>query len=448
VGHLTLEPRKLTARPGTVDGHRPWLVTSCFFARWSGRQVAAPGRHRLTGRTRFSRNSKSRRFSPRFPEEAQVVCSCSPGSHEASHFPSWRAISALVPTSPELPAALRPRPLRLSRFRRKWRLLVSYLRQRPLWLTWQVTNRCNFECSFCNYWNEPFDIDAQLTPAQFGEAAAKLSRIGTMMVSLAGGEPLLRRDLPEIIDAVSGYHFPFLTTNGWAINEELARTLWDAGLWGVSISIDYANPARHDEERGREGAFRHAVRAVEVFSKSRTRPHQRVNINAVLMKDNLDEMEGLIQVAREHDALFMVQPYGFLKTGSRDPMPEQSLSETLLDLSRRHRHFNSNPEFLRRFDQHITEGVEGCRAGRSFFNIDQWGNISKCVEYREESLGKVQELSAEAIWGALKAEYESNSCTACWYNCRGEIESLYTLRGLRSGLPRLFTMPSTHCSAK
>jgi hypothetical protein len=79
-----------------------------------------------------------------------------------------------------------------------------------------------------------------------------------------------------------------------------------------------------------------------------------------------------------------VQPYGYLKTGNRDPLPAVSPSAHLLALSRRYPNFNSNPEFLRRFDHHITEGVSGCRAGRSFFNIDQWGNISKCVEYRDE----------------------------------------------------------------
>lgn len=349
------------------------------------------------------------------------------------------------PHDPAPAPYLRASPVRLANARRKWGLFLSYLRQRPLWLTWQVTNRCNFECSFCNYWNEPFDLEAQLTPAQFEESAAKLSRIGTMMVSLAGGEPTLRRDLPDIIAAVGRYHFPFLTSNGWAITEKVARSLWGAGLWGVSISIDYATPHRHDEERGREGAFEHAVQAVAVLSRTRTRPWQRVNINAVLMKDNIEEMERLIQIARQHGALFMVQPYGFLKTGDRDPLPAQSISEHLLDLSRRYPNFNSNPEFLRRFDHHITEGVGGCRAGRSFFNIDQWGNISKCVEYREDALGKVQEMSAERIWEALREAHRTNECTACWYNCRGEIESLYTLKGLKTGLPKLFTMPSTHC---
>ncbi len=351
-----------------------------------------------------------------------------------------------VPEEPE--TALKPlrrQPVLLANVRRKLGLVLSYMRQRPLWLTWQVTNRCNFECSFCNYWNEPFDLDAQLTPAQFAESARKLSRIGTMMVSLAGGEPTLRRDLPEIVAAVGRWHFPFLTTNGWAITEKVARSLWDAGLWGVSISIDYATAHRHDEERGREGAFKHAVEAVALLSRTRTKPYQRVNINAVLMQDNLHEMEGLIRIAREHNALFMVQPYGFLKTGSRDPMPKESMSAHLLELSQRYANFNSNPEFLRRFDAHITEGVDGCRAGRSFFNIDQWGNISKCVEYREDSLGRVQDMSAEEIWRVLAHAHRTNECTACWYNCRGEIESLYTLRGLRTGLPKLFTVPGGHC---
>jgi MoaA/NifB/PqqE/SkfB family radical SAM enzyme len=282
--------------------------------------------------------------------------------------------------------------------------------------------------------NEPFDIDAQ--PALPTSAGGLLSRIGTMMVSLAEAS-CPRRDLPDHRGraAITSRFSPPTA----AINEK-RRTLQQAAL--VSVDRLRRRPVTTRAKRG-------CVPSRDAGGRDLSRPgraHQRVNINAVLMKDNLAEMEGLIQIAGKYGALFMVQPYGFLKTGSRDPMPEESPSETLLELSRRYPHFNSNPEFLRKFDQHITVGVGGCRAGRSFFNIDQWGNISKCVEYREESLGKVQEMSAEQIWAALTAEHRANSCTACWYNCRGEIESLYTARGLRTGLPKLFAMPSAHCS--
>jgi molybdenum cofactor biosynthesis enzyme MoaA len=110
-----------------------------------------------------------------------------------------------------------------------------------------VTYRCNFRCPFCGYWRDKLGLEAETTVQQFAEGAKKLAQYGTLMISLAGGEPLLRTDLPQIIRSVAAYHFPFLTTNGWLVTEEYAREIMQAGIWGVSVSIDYATPERHDQ---------------------------------------------------------------------------------------------------------------------------------------------------------------------------------------------------------
>jgi MoaA/NifB/PqqE/SkfB family radical SAM enzyme len=322
--------------------------------------------------------------------------------------------------------------------RKKWRLVRAYLARRPVWCAWQVTYRCNFRCRICSYWQEPHTPAEELTVAQFARGADNLACGGSMLVNLAGGEPLLRADLPDIVAALARQHFPFLTTNGWRVSHDQARALWDAGLWGVSVSIDYPDAARHDAQRGREGAWAEAVRAAETFRDARTAPHQRVNVMAVLTAENQDDIEQVVALAERLGANFMVQPYGVLKTGDESHRPRPPVSQGLLALRRRYRALLSNPYFLARFDAAVDGGVGGCCAGRATFNIDQTGLVAKCVEDRANPVGSIVDTPMPQLLASLREKWRTNRCRACWYNCRGEVEALYTVRGLLSSLPMLF----------
>ncbi len=321
---------------------------------------------------------------------------------------------------------------------KKWRLFRAWASRHPIWCAWQLTYRCNFRCRFCHYWHDPLGQQIEPTVADYHAGARKLASYGTLMISLAGGEPLLRTDTPEIIRAIGRYHFPFLTTNGWFITESLATELMRAGLWGVSVSIDYADPARHDARRGMDGAWQQAWRAVELLTAARVHKHQRVNVIAVLMDDNIDDMPALVELSARYGAYFMVQPYGFLKTQSKAyAHNDGAVAPRLLELQRRWGNFLSNPYYLSRFDEYLAGGVGGCRAGRAFFNIDSTGDIAICVERKSQPVANLYSDSSQIIHQRLRLGARSNLCRDCWYNCRGEIEGMFSARGLMYSLPTL-----------
>jgi len=317
----------------------------------------------------------------------------------------------------------------------KWRLLRSWAGGHPIWCAWQVTYRCNFRCRFCHYWQDTMGWQDEPPVERYAEGARKLARLGTMVLSLAGGEPMLREDLPDIVRAVGQHHFPFMTTNGWLVTERSAAELMDANLWGVSVSIDYASPDPHDQRRGVNGAWEQAWRAVDLLSAARRHAHQRVNVMAVLMDDNIDDIPKLVEMANDRRAYFMIQPYGYLKTGSHAYEHNNGpVSPRLLALARRWPNFVSNHTYLRQFDRFLHGGVPGCMAGRAFFNIDSTGDVAICVEQRQRP---VANLFADDIWtvrNRLRDAARGNGCTECWYNCRGEIESLYRPVGLAGRL--------------
>ena len=301
-----------------------------------------------------------------------------------------------------------------------------------------MTYRCNFRCRFCPYWKRHAKTDRQ-SVGDFERGAASLAEIGSLFVSLAGGEPFLRRDLAQIVRAVARYHFPFVTTNGWLVNQDNARTLFEAGLCGASVSLDYADASRHDEARGRQGAFDRAVRAIEHLRDGRTAGHQRVNIMAVLMDDNLDQMEPLCRLATDLGVNVMVQPYGAVKNKTDRFTNREDAGAELLRLKRTYPRFLSNAWFLSRFNDANDGGVPGCRAGRAFFNIDDNGDVAVCVERMNRPVANLKADAAAVILRRLRKAVEGLDCRACWYNCRGEVESLYTLKGALGSLPILLS---------
>jgi MoaA/NifB/PqqE/SkfB family radical SAM enzyme len=324
-------------------------------------------------------------------------------------------------------------------------LARSYLSKRPLYCSWQVTYRCNFSCSFCGYWKMENRRERELSVSDFTRAARKLRQLGPMFVSLAGGEPLIRKDLPQIVKAVSFYHFPFVTTNGWLVTPEKAKELFRSGLMGAVISLDFAEEKLHDENRGKEGAFRKAVQAVEYFVEAKQSKIQKVNVTAVLLKDNVDQIEKLIVLTGKLGAEFTLQPYADIKTNGQQENVitnhniTQEVSWHLLQLKRKHPHFKSSREYLQRYDEFFTCGIEGCQAGRLFFNIDDQGDIAKCVEDMDNPVGNIKGIEIDQLKNALFQRQNENKCKACWYGCRGEVESFYTLNGIWNCFSRMIT---------
>jgi len=322
---------------------------------------------------------------------------------------------------------------------KKWRLFRTWSAGRPIWCGWQVTYRCNYRCKFCHYWHDPLGRVEEPTVQQYAEGAAKLAQLGTLLVSLAGGEPMLRTDLTDIIRAIGKHHFPLVTTNGWFVTPRSAEAIMSAGVWGVSVSIDYARPEIHDKRRGMDGAWKQAWRAVEMLVEARRHRFQRVNVMSVLLDDNIDDLGAIVEMAAKRGAHFMVQPYGFRKTGSHAYAHNNgAVAPKLLELKNRWPNFLSNPNYLSKFDEFLAGGINHCRAGRAFFNIDSTGDIAICVEHKKAPVANLYRNNAQTIVSRLAKAAAGNRCADCWYNCRGEVENLYDLKGLVKSLPTLF----------
>jgi MoaA/NifB/PqqE/SkfB family radical SAM enzyme len=114
-----------------------------------------------------------------------------------------------------------------------------------------------------------------MTRGRLRGISSKLAEAGSMIVPIEGGEPLLRADIADIVRAFARYHHPILFTNGWRVTPAVANNSGARGLSEVGVSLDYADPARHDAHRGEPGTFDAALRAVGSCATPRPRARGR-----------------------------------------------------------------------------------------------------------------------------------------------------------------------------
>ena len=166
-----------------------------------------------------------------------------------------------------------------------------------------LTDRCNFRCVYCH--NEGLGDTRGPSDPHAGEMSAdevvRLLRIArefdVARVKLTGGEPMLRRDLEQIVARVSPFMEVSLTTNG-SLLASRAQALADAGLARVNISIDTLD-ARHFRSV-RRGSLEPVLAGLEAALAAGLAP---VKINTVLMDDTLGELPELVDFVAQREGL-------------------------------------------------------------------------------------------------------------------------------------------------
>jgi len=321
----------------------------------------------------------------------------------------------------------------LAPLRKKARLMGAYLRGRPVWCTWQLTPRCGAHCAFCEHRAEGGVEEA--TSEEAIAISQSFDAIGTMVVSLSGGEPFLREDLASIVGTLSATHFVLLTTHGFLVTESRARAVWESGLDGASVVLEDANPEQHDGRVGVPGAFRRAVAALECLARTRARPGQQVNVKTRVSPDRHEHLPRLLDIAERFGATVSVEAAYPVAQGTRS-----DVSARLVQLKRNRSTLRTRASVLARFDEASNGGVGGCLAAKAFLNVDHLGRVSRCAEIRppEEVIADLRRPTAPGeLLAALNRVHRANTCRSCWSGSRGEVEAVYSLRGLVSLLPDL-----------
>lgn len=181
-------------------------------------------------------------------------------------------------------------------------LQIDYTRE----IVWNVTNECNSHCVHCYAdakEKAPDEVSTAQAKAILDNIAESAARKGEKYcICWAGGEPLLREDIFELMEyaKLKGL-FQHIVTNGSLVDENVARKLKEAGIKFTCFSLDSFSAETHDRLKGK-GSHARALRAIEASMKAGI---FQVPL-CVVTKNNFDEIEDFRKQCLER---FGCEPY-------------------------------------------------------------------------------------------------------------------------------------------
>jgi radical SAM protein with 4Fe4S-binding SPASM domain len=316
---------------------------------------------------------------------------------------------------------------------------------RPYVISWNLTYRCNLACEHCY-------LDAGPKPLVATENFADRSELGTeecfnvideiaafapeCLTILTGGEPLLRRDILEIVRrAAERSLWVVVGTNGVRITENVAQRLAEAGARGLSLSLDALDPERHDHFRKVRGAWQNTVEGAEILNRTGL----PFIVQTTAGSHNLSELEAIADFAHERLAAKVWNLYFLVPTGRgqfvSDMTPAQ-YDEVLASLYRIQRKYDRRmlvnakcaPHYIKTVLENATEtdptegagrrfgvpavalaeagsspirtysgGAGGCPAGTHYMGIRPNGDVTPCP-YLPVFAGNLRTLPLAELW--------------------------------------------------
>jgi 12,18-didecarboxysiroheme deacetylase len=322
-------------------------------------------------------------------------------------------------------------------------------------VVWNVTRRCNLRCVHCYAHAKDHAEADELTTEQGKGFLDDLAAFGVPVVLFSGGEPLVRKDLPELASYAVGKGMrAVISTNGTLITAPMARTLKEIGLSYVGISIDGMQEV-NDRFRAVPGAFRAALDGIRNCQAAGIKVGLRFTIN----RFNVQEIPSIFQLIEEMD-IPRVCFYHLVYAGRGSELVEQDLSledsrrtlDLIIDRTRR-LHEMGKPKEVLTVDNHadgpyiylrmlkenperakevmeLLKWNEGNNSGRGIGCVSWDGAVHADQFWRHVSFGNVKDRPFSEIWmdtshplmGRLKEKkkHVTGRCAECrWLDICG-----------------------------
>lgn len=334
-------------------------------------------------------------------------------------------------------------------------LLQFSIDKKPV-VVWNSTRRCNLKCVHCYAHAKDIPYDNELTTEEGKQLIDDLAGFGVPVILFSGGEPLVRKDLPELAGyAVKKGIRAVISTNGTLITPEKARILKDIGLSYVGVSLDGMEEI-HDKFRGVKGSFQKAMEGIRNSQEVGIKVGLRFTIN----KFNVAEIPAIFDLLEEKN-IPRICFYHLVYAGRGSELVKDDLSheetrravdiiiERTKDLHDRgiekevltvDNHADGPYLYLKMQKEQperagevleLLEMNEGNSSGRGFGCISWDGEVHADQFWRHHSFGNVRKRPFSEIWTDVseplmsklkdKKQHVKGRCADCnWLNiCAG-----------------------------
>ena len=240
----------------------------------------------------------------------------------------------------------------------------------------EITNSCNMKCRHCMNWSVK-DSTIGFSKEEIIKLLDELNDIDTEEIYISGGEPLLYPYIDEAITYANSLGIKVtLATNGLEIKNHLE--VIKKGVQLVSMSFDGIGET-HDKLRGTPGAFDNCVKMFKLLKENNV----KVRIRAMIWKDNIDELEDMISLAKNEGVskvnLAFLIPEGRAKTDEEIKISTdiyQTIANKVTKLREKYKSDNFDIE-LRRINKLDENSIE-CPGGKNLLHINVHGKVSPC----------------------------------------------------------------------
>lgn len=175
--------------------------------------------------------------------------------------------------------------------------LLQFSRDKKPVVVWNATRRCNLKCIHCYSSSQNIQYSDELNIDEGKNLISDLASFGCPVVLFSGGEPLIRKDLPELIRfAVDKGMRAVISTNGTLMTKNLAKIFGEIGLSYVGVSLDGMKET-HDRFRGVSGAFDAALKGIRLCQDEGI----KVGVRFTISRQNSSEIPSIFDFIEERE---------------------------------------------------------------------------------------------------------------------------------------------------
>ncbi len=312
------------------------------------------------------------------------------------------------------------------KLRKTSRIAINALTpNRPHHAQWMITRKCNYCCRGCNVWKE--QDTHELSTDEVKRGLDVLKDLGIIELVISGGDPLLRKDAPEIIEHASNLFLTTVYDNGSMAKQNL-EALRNVDF--VAISIDSLDPEKNDYIKAVPGAWEKAMEAVKTLSNEGinvcvTPTISQLNLYEIMditnhftqkgipvwyclyTYDQTDNENQLFRIGKANDEFIIKDNKAMVK-----------LCDSLIEMKKINPKIFITTKLLKTLRALFSESKRtwDCRALQNFLVLDHLGRIAGC--HNHDYLGSVFDLPK--IWHSKKFDLLRNTykeCTQCAYLC-------------------------------
>jgi len=275
----------------------------------------------------------------------------------------------------------------------------------PLWLLAELTYDCPLHCPYCSNPLQLTETKHELTTQQWYKVFSQARELGAVQLGFSGGEPLLRKDLEELVKYSRELGFyTNLITSGIGLTEKRLGKLKKAGLDHIQISFQGAAPELNDAIAGRGDAYQQKYN----MAKSVKAQGYPMVLNFVLSKQNLEQITDIMRLSCELEAdyveLATAQYYGWAYE-NRDhllPSREQLVEAERLVNEFREQQQGKGPNFIFVTPDYFETRPKACMNGwgSTFLTVTPDGSALPCHSAKMLPLTfpNVKDKSIANIW--------------------------------------------------